>query len=646
MFMGLHLSLHVTHEGRELGAHTFDADDLKTIKIGRLKSAQILLEAEGVARIHAVIELGETEASVVDMGSTLGTHVNGERVHKRTLLSGDTITIGETQIAVSLGEPNVATASVQQSVDLSGTQGAALVGVASTASAAGGLGNPATGEMGSANFRAAPMMEAFTSQNEARDTGKRATRDIAFAAAVQERPHPLLAPEPPLAAETRILEIRMFWGQVLLRVEHFRKSKKVTIGEVKDTDFFIASEGLPEEVFPLVRFDNEEYILTFTKQMEGEVEIEGTAYPLETLRGSPQAQRDLKMEDSYGIKLDVEMRAMIHWGGATFALRFVPPTKPPVSDWYRHLDLAYLNVFVCSLFLHIGFLSTVLLYPTETKTLKFDLFDEDAGRFAELVMTPPKENKAAEKLLQNLRDKLPKPKQNDLKVAKQNNSNSSGARVTKSVAQKKAEIKQKFAKLFQGGGAAGSGGLLGGSGGSLAGSLSGVIGTAGAASAAGGLAGLNIRGKGPMTGGLGGSRGVGGGIGTLGVSGSGGLGYGRGLGLGKIKKKRQMISLETPVVMGALAKELIQKVINRNKAQIRYCYETELQRNQNLEGRIAMSWIIGGNGSVMKVSVRESTMGAPAVERCIAGKIKHWKFPQPSGGGQVQVNYPFVLRAG
>ena len=58
-----------------------------------------------------------------------------------------------------------------------------------------------------------------------------------------------------------------------------------------------------------------------------------------------------------------------------------------------------------------------------------------------------------------------------------------------------------------------------------------------------------------------------------------------------------------------------------------------------------MTWIIAATGSVAKVKVKESTMRNPAVERCIAAKIKTWKFPAPSGGGIVEVNYPFVLRS-
>lgn len=106
------------------------------------------------------------------------------------------------------------------------------------------------------------------------------------------------------------------------------------------------------------------------------------------------------------------------------------------------------------------------------------------------------------------------------------------------------------------------------------------------------------------------------------------------------------LPLSKPVVMGALPKEAIQDVINQNKAQIRGCYEAELQRNENLGGRIMTRWTIEATGRVANVQVTESTMNSPNVERCITERIGSWVFPPPSGGGIVEVNYPFVFRAG
>jgi len=140
------------------------------------------------------------------------------------------------------------------------------------------------------------------------------------------------------------------------------------------------------------------------------------------------------------------------------------------------------------------------------------------------------------------------------------------------------------------------------------------------------------------------SRGIAG-IGTAGRLGGGGMGYGSGVGLGG-KKDRGMISLATPIVQGALPSDVIKRVIDQNKQQVRYCYEVELQRNQSLEGRLGVAWIIGAAGTVTQVRIKETTINNKNVENCVMEKIKNWIFPRPAGGGIVEVNYPFVFRAG
>ena len=78
------------------------------IKIGKLASVNLRLDDPGINRIHAVIEVTDaTEAQVIDMGSSKGTHVNGKRIHKTKVVSGDELLLGETKIRIFLGEEAV-----------------------------------------------------------------------------------------------------------------------------------------------------------------------------------------------------------------------------------------------------------------------------------------------------------------------------------------------------------------------------------------------------------------------------------------------------------------------------------------------------------------------------------------------------------
>jgi TonB family protein len=71
------------------------------IKIGKLASSHLRLEDETVSRMHAVVEVtGPGELQLIDLGSTRGTLVNGERINKAILKSGDQIHFGDTKVVV------------------------------------------------------------------------------------------------------------------------------------------------------------------------------------------------------------------------------------------------------------------------------------------------------------------------------------------------------------------------------------------------------------------------------------------------------------------------------------------------------------------------------------------------------------------
>ncbi len=98
------------------------------------------------------------------------------------------------------------------------------------------------------------------------------------------------------------------------------------------------------------------------------------------------------------------------------------------------------------------------------------------------------------------------------------------------------------------------------------------------------------------------------------------------------------------VIMGAIDRSVVDAYIKRNLAKIRWCYEKELAKSPNLFGRISITFIIGGNGSVSTSKVSRTTMKSEPVESCVASVIKQIRFPKPKGGGIVTVNYPFVFK--
>ena len=71
------------------------------IKVGKIPSAHLKLDDPSVSRMHAIIEVDQ-EPSIIDLGSSTGTHVNGVRVNKSVLRAGDQIRIGVFTLVVDL----------------------------------------------------------------------------------------------------------------------------------------------------------------------------------------------------------------------------------------------------------------------------------------------------------------------------------------------------------------------------------------------------------------------------------------------------------------------------------------------------------------------------------------------------------------
>src|SRR5262249_47238663 len=72
------------------------------IKVGKVPSAHLRIDDESVSRMHAVIEVGSREVSLIDLGSTRGTFVNDKKINKATLVSGDVITIGDVRVELAI----------------------------------------------------------------------------------------------------------------------------------------------------------------------------------------------------------------------------------------------------------------------------------------------------------------------------------------------------------------------------------------------------------------------------------------------------------------------------------------------------------------------------------------------------------------
>ena len=73
------------------------------VVIGRGTEADIVLDDAGVSRRHAEVHSVDDRVRIIDLGSTNGTFVDGEKVPVATLREGSVITIGRTRIVYRSG---------------------------------------------------------------------------------------------------------------------------------------------------------------------------------------------------------------------------------------------------------------------------------------------------------------------------------------------------------------------------------------------------------------------------------------------------------------------------------------------------------------------------------------------------------------
>jgi len=70
----------------------------RVVTIGRSSDCDVRIDDANVSRRHAEVRRIGDGYSLVDLGSTNGTEVNGKRIDRQQLRDGDRITMGSTEI--------------------------------------------------------------------------------------------------------------------------------------------------------------------------------------------------------------------------------------------------------------------------------------------------------------------------------------------------------------------------------------------------------------------------------------------------------------------------------------------------------------------------------------------------------------------
>jgi TonB family protein len=412
------------------------------IKIGKLASSHLRLEDETVSRMHAVVEVtGPGEIQLIDLGSTRGTMVNGERINKAVLKSGDQINFGDTRVVVTFGvadmdatplpsalpvtparqappvAPTLVYAPPQPVAPAAPTQQFAPPPVEAPTFAAPARHVAAEVEMfdGSKAIEVQAIYRGVvTNTRHLTDPSGKSTAGqskafigagivfvlvalVAFFISIINGGQEKARYEKYLndggeaknfqwARQSPIMDVTVFGGiavgiaLVYMGLKRRTKSSpNYVIGSDAIADSPVATDLIGGSAFSLVSTTGADFMVNVTPSMTGEVHLEGQAVPL------PQFVQQRGASFSLGDR----GRAKIDCGAATFLISATPKPRPvpvPFLMW-RWSEQAYTVGTAAALLL---FLLMIFSVPPDPKSLSLDLFNADS-RFVNFLIKPPEE---------------------------------------------------------------------------------------------------------------------------------------------------------------------------------------------------------------------------------------------------------------
>lgn len=632
------------------------------IMVGSGASASVCIEDDDVSSLHCMIKPKDDGMVVLDLGSDEGTEVNGREIAGETpLADGDQISIGKARLTVHFGgamlDPtvpiragmpgleNLAEATVRQpqpmpehTQDMPAPEGdlpaeGNLPDRADHAAAdadrtvrvpppepdTAPAEKPVT-ETPKKASKAKPAAPAAVSgvgmptsaRHDAKAGHHLSSRDLSTQLGEEEKPQ-----------NTGNVEVTMLWGGSVMGVRRIAGQGSVRVGHASTNDFQISHAAIPSPSYELVKLDKGGASIQLAQGMEAE--IDGKAV-------------------SGNIKLELGQSVTVRVGPVEFTVQYAQRYRAIELGLFQTLDFFYSKVLGVALIFQLTVIVAMLITPSFDNGEDDDLF-KNPNEFEALILKPQEKKKEKKEDLSGKQGakrkddegqfgKKDKPKEDKLASKK------GAPKIDKD---KREEDRKLAMDALAALGLQGPEGAVsnvlgpGGLGSGINEALGGLRGTS--MGDAGGAGGLGSRGTG--AGGGGNALGIGGlGSGTgRGSGGKGGIDLGgRGKGMTRIKPGKV-------ISKGSLSREEINRVVRRHLNQIRYCYEKELAKEPNLQGKIVGTWTIAGTGLVASATASQNTMGSKPVADCVVRIIQRMRFPKPRGGGQVFVTYPFVFAA-
>lgn len=691
------------YQGEALSRRETISQDI--IKVGKDPKSHLQVEDELASRMHAVIEVGDTDdISLIDLGNEPATQVNGASVSKCKLGVGDQIVIGNTLVVLERIDP--AGAQVQPAGAVSSNPFAAVAAPVAAAQPtapsnpfAGGGSNPFAS--GSSPFAAGSNPFAAPANPFAQAAPAAVQAPAAFGGGYAGGGHyghgghgghddfapgtytyemlksgPAVPSDEVELSHVPAVEVLVSWDTNVLHVSHLSPPRTFYVGEPnpgdkKDkTDFFIPEEKLPVRKMPVVIGDSMNVAVVLPPGATGWVQLPGQQrMSLDQVR--PHAQPCGEVPGAQQLALGSGASAKVEFNGFTFQVSAVNAGKPFKKGVGAGFDWTVAMYFGLT-FLSFGSLLASMAYFVPPLGLT-DESEIDKNRllliqqFLNAAAEREQEEKTEEVVTEEADNKEggtgERHKGEEGSMGKETSKAHNKRYAVKGPADNPDPHLARQAALRE----ARDFGMIGLLNAGAAGDPNAPTSPFGRETSSGldevsaqgnmwgdeigeafGAGGLGLTGIGEG----GGGRGEGIGLGNIGTMGHGaGTGSGQGFGSGHGRlggshsTRTPKVRMGATSVNGRLPAEVIQRIVRQNFGRFRMCYEQGLTRNPNLEGRVAVRFVIGRDGAVSNVGNGGSDIPDSGVVSCVVSAFYGLGFPQPEGG-IVTVTYPIMFSPG
>jgi pSer/pThr/pTyr-binding forkhead associated (FHA) protein len=674
------------YEGDQLVRRETVMQDI--VKVGKDPKSHLRVDDELASRMHAVIEVASPDdITLIDLGNEPGTIVNGARINKCKIQPGDQIQIGSTLLVLERADV-VAAPPPMASTQL----GIAPPPPPLPASSVGYSPSPG------ASFGTSPLPNPFAAASPAPNPFGAAAGGMAFASpnpfaqdaySVRDdappgsytytliKSGPDVNPDEVELGHVTAVEVMILWETTVLHVQHLTPPRSFYVGEEEGKnfhcDYFIPSEKLGTTRAPIVLADHGNINFVILPRARGTIEIPGQPkMTLEEAVRSGRTQPSAELSGAQQIALPSGAKARMEIDGLVFQVAAVPAGKPLVHGIFANADFNTLLYVGLSLLAHIGLIAAMAFFVPPLGLNDEEGLSRDQQyliqQYLQAAAEREQEQKETEQVAETNADNReggtgtrakgeegsmgnPNTKETGHRFGVQGPQDNPDPHIARQAALREAAEFGMIGLLNTGAGGDpnaptapwGRDDSLGQDPLSARGNMWGD--SIGDSFGAGGL-GLSGIGEG------GGGRGEGIGLGSIGTIGHGagtGTGQGFGSGHGRLggshSTRAPQVRMGATTVNGRLPPEVIQRIVRQNYGRFRLCYENGLRNNPNLQGRVAVRFVIGRDGAVSNVSNGGSDLPDASVVQCVIRAYYGLSFPQPEGG-IVTVVYPIMFSPG